>query len=716
VKDVRELKVLSRDPGKLLNLLADDVQELLALIAELQLLPLDSEEFKQAQLLSGQLNLARQTQDKTIFSVTGLQGAGKSSFVKRLYQLDDHTLPIDAGRSESLPILITETEELGRKGITFKVRRSDDVSTNEQCKFEIKDKMISHSEFLEIARNPKGNDLWLEIEVPVTHFGSGISLALLPGFESDKEGRSQRDLNFMLSLSTSVIFVLNYRMLAREDQRVKIQDMIHRYQDYAPLFAISFSDELDSDKKKYYADLLSEHFSIPEAEMGRITFTGKGEDNQSDNEQIVQSIQRYGKQTTFTYKKQMETLRELSMKAIQLADVVNEQIKMKRMDEEENQTDILHSSEVLREFSTYKKELLTDLETSLEEALSRHAKDSSDKMDKYLVNVHSGIGSSIKHFFKGDQVTLKEKVIFREKTMEIWNGGNKQASEEVIMNVLNLKFDNQATELGFNQPERIEHKQDDKKNNPFALSTNSNNNPKTAFSPGLIDGPKALERITNYLEPNSTNTPVMLEKDDLKVLPFLAIGFTQSLLAAAPALQPLKGIDLQSADRKVNSLANQIQKLQFDTSTLVKGTALFMGFDALDGTVNTFGALTGILTTMGVSASAAAPVAGLLIGGIAGGLAVHSGLQKIEQQRLNQSTYASMAFNMIAVQQKESILATMNKVLGKMEARLLAVHRYRNSEGSQYGKLDTTKYKVSRIKDLSGTIQGMTYRNELYLG
>ncbi|KAB2332614.1 hypothetical protein [Bacillus mesophilum] len=713
---MNEMKVLNRDPGKLLSLLADDVQELMALIAELQLLPLDSDEFKQAQLLSGRLNMARQIQDKTIFSVTGLQGAGKTTFVKRLYNLHDDTLPIDAGRSEVLPILLTESEAVDPGEFIFKVRRSHIVQGEEQCKFEITDEIIQHDQFLEIARRPDVNDLWLEIEVPVTHFGTGISLALLPGFERDKRERSQRDLDFMLSLSTSVIFVMNYRMLAREDQRVKIQDMINRYKNHAPLFAISFSDELDTEKREYYAQLLSEHFDISEEERTRITFTGKSEDLSNWEDHIVSSINRYGKLTTYTYKKQMELMRELSTKSIQLADAVNERIRMRRLEGEESETNILQNSEVLNSFRKYKKEFMDEFEKSLQSELQQHAKDCSDKMDKYLVAGNTGIANSFKQFFKGDQVTLKEKVVFREKTMSIWNGEDNQASEEVIMSVLNRIFDEKANELGFNKPELIEQTEEPVEDNPFAISVSSSTNSSVAFQPGLIDGPAALERVTHYLQPASSDTPVVLEDEDLKLLPFLAVGFTQSLLAATPVLQPLSEIDLQSRDKNVQSLTNHIQKLQFEASSLVKGTALFMGIDALDGTFDTFGALTGLLTKFGVSASAATPVAGLLIGGIAGGLAVHSGLQKIEQQRLNQSTYASMAFNMTALQQKESILATMNKVLGKMEARLQSVHKYRDHGGASYGKLDTAKYKLSRIKELSGTMQGMTYRNELYLG
>jgi hypothetical protein len=705
-----DTKLLNRDPGRLLNLLADDVQELIALIAEQDLLPAASEEFAHAKLLSGQLNMARKIQDKTIFSVTGLQGAGKTTLVQRLYRLPDGILPISAGRSEALPILITESTGITSGEYVYKLRRSMVDKTNEQCKFIIKDENISHKKFLEIAKNPMSEDLWLEIEVPITHFGAGISLALLPGFERNERNRSQRDLEFMLSLSTSVIFVLNYRMLAQENLQLKMQMMIDRYKDQAPLFAVSFSDELSFDQREYYATLLSGKFDIPEDEAGRIIFTGNSADLSNWEDTIVASINHYGKSNHFSYKKQMEILRGLSSDAILLANSVNEQIRYRTLDQEENQTNL---SEVLNTFKNEKKELRKSLEASLQESLGQHANNCSKEMDNYLKQHNKGPLKAFSQFFKGDEITLTDRITFKEKTSDLWNKGNEQVSEKLIMEVLNTTFEMKAQELGFAQEVEQPTVAEEAPNNPFAITTSGN----ATQAPKLkADGPVALERLTNYLEPKKTDTPVKLQKEDLEILPFLALGFTQSLLAASPVLQKVEGIELESSEQKVQTLANKINSLNINTSHLVKGTALFMGIDAMDGTFDTFGALTGILTKVGVSSAAAGPVAGLLIGGIVGGLAVNSGMQKVEQQRLHQSTYANRAFQTIAVQQKEAILATLDKVMSKMEERLIAVERYQSRSNSHFGKLDTTKYKAAHIKEVAGIIQGMTYRNELYLG
>ncbi len=707
-----ETKLLNRDPGKLLNLLADDVQELIALIAEQDLLQAASNEFENAKLLSGQLNMARKIQDKTIFSVTGLQGAGKTTFVQRLYQLPDGILPISAGRSEALPILITESAANNSGEYVYKLRRSMVDQTNDQCKFIINDEYISHKKFLDTAKNPMSEDLWLEIEVPITHFGAGISLALLPGFERNERNRSQRDLEFMLSLSTSVIFVLNYRMLAQENLQLKMQTMIDRYKDQAPLFAVSFSDELSFDQRDYYAKLLSEKFDIPEEETGRITFTGNSADLSNWQDTIVASINRYGKSNHFSYKKQMEIMRGLSADAILLANAVNEQIRYKTLDEEENQTSI---SEVLKAFSNHKKTLRKTLEKSLQDSLGNHANNCSIEMNKYLVQHNKGPLKAFTQFFKGDEIQLTDRIIFSEKTTDLWNKGNQQASEKLIMEVLNSTFEKRAEELGFPQEMEQAITVEEAPNNPFAIIAPTSGKATQSLQLNT-DGPAALERLTNYLQPQKTDTPVKLEEEDLAILPFLALGFTQSLLAASPVLQRVEGIELEASEQKVQTLANKINNLNINTSHLVKGTALFMGIDAMDGTFDTFGALTGILTKIGVSSAAAGPVAGLLIGGIVGGLAVNSGLQKVEQQRLHQSTYASRAFQTIAVQQKEAILATLDKVMSKMEERLVAVETLQNRSNRNFGKLDTTRYKAAHIKEVAGTIQGMTYRNELYLG
>lgn len=51
------------------------------------------------------LNMAKLTNDKTILSITGLQGVGKTKIIRHLYKLEDTLLPSDGGRGEVLPVL-----------------------------------------------------------------------------------------------------------------------------------------------------------------------------------------------------------------------------------------------------------------------------------------------------------------------------------------------------------------------------------------------------------------------------------------------------------------------------------------------------------------------------------------------------------------------------------------------------------------------------------
>jgi len=58
--------------------------------------------------LHNKIALAVLTQERNIFAITGLQGAGKSTLVKRLYGIDSEFLPENQKRGEQLPVLITE--------------------------------------------------------------------------------------------------------------------------------------------------------------------------------------------------------------------------------------------------------------------------------------------------------------------------------------------------------------------------------------------------------------------------------------------------------------------------------------------------------------------------------------------------------------------------------------------------------------------------------
>jgi hypothetical protein len=145
-------------------------------------------------LLNG-IALTRLTSDRQMLAVTGLQGAGKTTIIKRLYEMDERFLPENLSRGEQLPVLISEW---GREETCGFVCCS---VQDEEKRIHIETTQITAEEFKKKSMDPKADDIWLELKVPYRYLkDENKSIALLPGFEKDDEGRSQDLLQHVLHL------------------------------------------------------------------------------------------------------------------------------------------------------------------------------------------------------------------------------------------------------------------------------------------------------------------------------------------------------------------------------------------------------------------------------------------------------------------------------------------------------------------------------------
>lgn len=148
---------------------------------------------------------------------------------------------------------------------------------------------------------------------------------------------------------------------------------------------------------------------------------------------------------------------------------------------------------------------------------------------------------------------------------------------------------------------------------------------------------------------------------------------------------------------------------------MIKGAAIFFGIDALDGTVNTFGALTGQLTSLGVSSAAAAPIGLLIVGAVGSGLAINNGSERIEKYKFERSQISKEIFKSFATTQEESVIATINNILDKMEDKLIDTYHARRGTDKNFGLLDELDHRVRRLQNLCGEMQELAFRNESYI-
>jgi hypothetical protein len=150
-------------------------------------------------------------------AVTGLQGAGKTTFVRHLYGNNaaiQAFLPATIGRDEKIPILIRE--HAGRtvegRGLT-----PDDSSGSDP---------LTASEFLREVRDPNTRYHMMELRVPYSLFNDDAqALLLTPGIEDQRDSWTQLAREAVLGCQ-QVIFVANPTQLASAEAPRLLGDLV----------------------------------------------------------------------------------------------------------------------------------------------------------------------------------------------------------------------------------------------------------------------------------------------------------------------------------------------------------------------------------------------------------------------------------------------------------------------------------------------------------
>jgi hypothetical protein len=326
------------------------------------------------------LNMAKLTNDKTILSITGLQGVGKTKILRDLYKLDDSLLPSDGGRGEALPVLFTETS--GVESPKYFARRA---YQNKNGIYYLKDVEIELAELNAVSLDPDKNDLWLEVRLPRTHFNTEVSLALLPGFERDRKQHSQKYLETFLTLSTSVLLVFNHKKLAQQDQQLLIEKVASEYRENAPVFALSFAEELNSQERDNLKNDLCSKFHIPANETDRVVFTGISDELKNFPKNILDAIHNYSLTNANGYRKQMRILSNITSEIRALSAAFDQELKTMKIDENIKQLGILDSSdgvelyEIREAFRDYRNRVTKEVRSEVNKTFSHHVYNCSEK-------------------------------------------------------------------------------------------------------------------------------------------------------------------------------------------------------------------------------------------------------------------------------------------------------------------------------------------------
>lgn len=438
--------------------------------------------------------------------------------------------------------------------------------------------------------------------------------------------------------------------------------------------------------------------------------------------QIIQAIYRYSLTNVSGFIMQMRMLTSLTGELITLASKLEDELNsikadtlFKQIQAQKDNKDI-GLYEIREAFRAYRDNVTNDVKNVVNKTLNKHANECSEKMDKEIGQEEHNLLEKLKSAFT-KQISFEEQLQFKEQIKKIWNGKGEVESERRLIESLDTFVKNETNALKSHpQPQQARL---EKSSNPLLAAPSIIEERTPQMDANEVIG-SALANIDRYINTAETDLSVRLTKNDLKVLPVIAVGIAQEMVAASIVLDNDKFelLDSKVQDeilKKSNRLISEFKDLALSTSTVVKGAALFFGIDALDGTFNTFGALTGILTSLGVSSAAAAPIGLLIVGAVGSGLAISKGSERIEKYKFERSQKSRELFNLFATTQEDSVIATINNILDKMENKLVDAYHQRRGTDRNFGLLDELDHRLNRLQYLCGEMQEMAFRNESYI-
>lgn len=346
---------------------------------------------KRLQNILRQTTILQMLQNEHVVAVAGAPGAGKSTLMRLIYDLnqpDTAFISGRTGRGERLPIWIREMENISKPSACVYVYRWSDEPNRQIEAIPIG----SAEDFAQVAHDPQTDDncvnIMLELQVPCKMFESGnCGFLLLPGFENyhiadNRDNQWNQLIRFSLIAASRFMLVVDnvasYQELLAHEQFQEWFGNSH------PLFVLPRSEnEPDGGQRK--KDALREKLGLSEKEADRIVCTGL-KDIGAWSENMRNSLKKYNDRDLSAETIQLIQLGRLLDK--ELYDLLSE-IKL----DAEHAFHSEHSpmDNALREFmETYEQAARKEegrFMRRLEEALNRGA-------DEFITTAEKEYGSS----------------------------------------------------------------------------------------------------------------------------------------------------------------------------------------------------------------------------------------------------------------------------------------------------------------------------------
>lgn len=250
------------------------------------------------------LFIASMMYNKTLICVSGLQGAGKTTLMRNLYNLDSKFLDPTRGRGERVPVLITEKKDIkAPKMYAIRIDKDNDgFYYQRECE-------LSADEYLSASKGEDSKIMYLELLVPYTHtYNAGISFMLLPGFEK-KNDYWNNLIEFSVNSSDAAVFVFNETSFSNADNDKYLSRIESKFGKNL-VYAISGSDGSPDDNAEVKQTCIKT-LSIPISESDRVVCVGSYTDeskNQAWIKNFKDALEKYAYRETQQFQRNSEYL------------------------------------------------------------------------------------------------------------------------------------------------------------------------------------------------------------------------------------------------------------------------------------------------------------------------------------------------------------------------------------------------------------------------
>lgn len=519
-------------------------------------------------------------------AIAGLQGTGKTTLLRELYDLDpEDILPDNWGRGEMSPMLLLETNT---SKLIYKIRKL--VFEGGECdESEIE---VTKEDFYSALKNRVDNQLLPIIYVPHRYFqGSQKGFLLLPGYEPyDGKNNTWQDLmRLALWGCTSSVITTDLAGLPGDKGDLSSDMAKACFLGAKPLIAITNTENWEKGSTLFTGAKNSavKAFNIPVDHADeRIVYTGQSKPYRSVwVDSFMKKLHKLSKITGAVRERQMENLGELLRKDI---------VHVLNLIEHEKTKDLaasVDSGKAVKEFLDVFDESVKDLRHEysdlLTEALNKHANEAaSTGVDKYI-DEYEGVEGALNKV--GDFIFYTSGEVERShqnSILKAWNGkdghGFRTSFQDLLGTITSrrLNFSNKPVKV--TSASTIEDVLGYKGKNgkalePRAIDANHEQNLKAIF---LY---KSSEQSLKELQLNKE------AEQTIKLIPSISLEF----LRVAAVFPDIVGVDLNTLLRReddlresVSRIKDEYQFLESIKSSIVSHIATIFMLDATDGQID----------------------------------------------------------------------------------------------------------------------------------